>query len=51
MGAIQFFEAQIDDQLLTRAAYDSLLSRHGFTELGSVSLTPMHAVTHARKPR
>jgi SAM-dependent methyltransferase len=51
MGAIQFFEAQIDDQLLTRAAYDSLLSRHGFTELGSFSLTPMHAVTYARKPR
>jgi Rv2258c-like winged HTH domain len=51
MGAIQFFEAQIDDQLLTRAAYDHLLSRHGFTELGSFSLTPMHAVTHARKPR
>jgi ubiquinone/menaquinone biosynthesis C-methylase UbiE len=51
MGAIQFFEAQIDDQLLTRAAYDHLLSRHGFTEFGSFSLTPMHAVTHARKPR
>jgi hypothetical protein len=51
MGAIQFFEAQIDDQLLTRAAYDHLLSRHGVTELGSFSLTPMHAVTHARKPR
>jgi SAM-dependent methyltransferase len=51
MGAIQFFEAQIDDQLLTRAAYDHLLSRHGFTELGSFSLTPMHAVTHGRKPR
>jgi hypothetical protein len=51
MGAIQFFEAQIDDQLLTRAVYDHLLSRHGFTELGSFSLTPMHAVTHARKPR
>jgi hypothetical protein len=50
-GAIQFFEAQIDDQLLTRATYDHLLSRHGFTELGSFSLTPMHAVTHARKPR
>jgi len=51
MGAIQFFEAQIDDQLLPRAAYDDLLSRHGFAELGSFSLTPMHAVTHARKPR
>lgn len=51
MGAIQFFESQIDDQLLPRAAYDDLLSRHGFAELGSFSLTPMHAVTHARKPR
>jgi ubiquinone/menaquinone biosynthesis C-methylase UbiE len=40
MGAIQFFEAQIDDQLLPRAAYDTLLARHGFTELGNFSLTP-----------
>jgi hypothetical protein len=49
MGAIQFFEAQIDDQLLPRAYYD-LLARHGFTDPGSASLTPMHAITWARRP-
>jgi len=49
MTGIQYFEAQIDDQLLPRAAYDELLRRHGFTELGSFTLTPMHAVTHARR--
>ncbi|HWD45406.1 MAG TPA: class I SAM-dependent methyltransferase [Actinomycetota bacterium] len=50
MGAIQFFEAQIDDQLLPRAYYDTLLARHGFTDPGSVSLTPMHALTWGRRP-
>jgi ubiquinone/menaquinone biosynthesis C-methylase UbiE len=48
MSGIQFFEAQIDDQLLPRSAYDELLSRHGFREIGSVQLTPMHAVTYGR---
>ncbi|TFV89481.1 class I SAM-dependent methyltransferase [Blastococcus sp. CT_GayMR16] len=50
MTGIQFFEAQIDDQLLPRAAYDDLLSRHGFVDLGSVQLTPMHALTWGRRP-
>jgi SAM-dependent methyltransferase len=50
MSGIQFFEAQIDDQLLPRAAYDALLERHGFTDLGSVQLTPMHALTYGRRP-
>jgi len=50
MCGIQFFEAQIDDQLLPRKTYDELLIRHGFTDLGSVALTPMHAVTYARTP-
>lgn len=49
MSGIQFFEAQIDDQLLPRAAYDALLTRHGFTELGSAQLTPMHALTWGRR--
>ncbi|MBW3602100.1 MAG: methyltransferase domain-containing protein [Actinobacteria bacterium] len=48
MCGIQFFEAQIDDQLLPRAAYDDLLGRHGFTDLGAVTLTPVHAVTYGR---
>ncbi|HLS45035.1 MAG TPA: class I SAM-dependent methyltransferase [Ornithinicoccus sp.] len=49
MSGIQFFEAQIDDQLLPRSAYDELLQRHGFTELGSTSLTPVHALTWGRR--
>ncbi|MGH3679273.1 MAG: class I SAM-dependent methyltransferase [Natronosporangium sp.] len=48
MSGIQFFEAQIDDQLVPRRFYDELLTRHGFRELGSVSLTPMHALTFGR---
>jgi ubiquinone/menaquinone biosynthesis C-methylase UbiE len=48
MSAIQFFEAQIDDQLVPRSFYDELLRRHGFREIGSVSLTPMHALTYGR---
>lgn len=48
MSGIQFFEAQIDDQLLPRAAYDDLLARHGFTEIASANLTPMHALTWGR---
>lgn len=48
MSGIQFFEAQIDDQLLPRTAYDELLSRHGFSDLGSLQLTPMHALTYGR---
>jgi ubiquinone/menaquinone biosynthesis C-methylase UbiE len=50
MSGIQFFEAQIDDQLLPRAAYDDLLARHGFTDLGATQLTPMHALTWGRRP-
>jgi hypothetical protein len=50
MGAIQFFEAQIDDQLLPRAAYDDLLGRHGYGDLGTASITPMHAITWGRRP-
>jgi hypothetical protein len=37
-------------QLLPRAYYDGLLSRHGFTDPGSASITPMHAITWARRP-
>ena len=48
MSGIQFFEAQIDDQLLPRRAYDELLHRHGFANLGFASLTPMHAITWGR---
>ena len=48
MCGIQFFEAQIDDQLLPRTAYDELLTRHGFGEIGNFTLSPVHAVTYGR---
>jgi ubiquinone/menaquinone biosynthesis C-methylase UbiE len=51
MAGIQLFEAQIDDQLLPRSAYDELLRRHGFTELGNLGLSPVHAVTYGRAAR
>ncbi|NED95554.1 methyltransferase domain-containing protein [Phytoactinopolyspora alkaliphila] len=50
LQGIQFFEAQIDDQLLPRSAYDDLLTRHDFTEIGHLELTPVHAVTYGRRP-
>jgi ubiquinone/menaquinone biosynthesis C-methylase UbiE len=49
MSGVQFFEAQIDDQLLPRAAYDGLLARHGFTAIGHADLTPVHALTFGRR--
>ena len=49
MSGIQVFEAQIDDQLLPRRVYDQLLERHGFTDLGMATLTPVHALTWGRR--
>lgn len=48
MTGIQYWEAQIDDQLLPRHVYDDLLSRHGFRDIGSFQLNPTHAVTYGR---
>jgi len=49
MSGIQFFEALIDDQLLSVNYYLDLYDRHGFTEKGVVEVTPVHAITWARK--
>jgi ubiquinone/menaquinone biosynthesis C-methylase UbiE len=49
MSGIQFFEAQIDDQLQPVSTYLELLDRRGFSEIGSFSLTPVHAVTYGRR--
>jgi SAM-dependent methyltransferase len=49
MSGIQFFEAQIDDQLLPVATYLDLLRDHGYRNVGSFELTPVHAVTHGQK--
>ena len=48
MTGIQYWEAQIDDQLLPRHVYDDLLSRHGFGDIGSFGINPTHAVTYGR---
>ncbi len=49
MSGIQFFEAQIDDQLLPTQFYIDLLERHGFRDVGSLDLTPTHALTYGRR--
>lgn len=51
MAGIQFFEAQIDAQLLPRSAYDELLTKHEFTDLGNAELAPVHALTWGRRPQ
>jgi SAM-dependent methyltransferase len=50
MSGIQFFEAQIDDQLLPVTNYLDLLARHGFDDIDTITLTPMHALTFGRVP-
>lgn len=49
MSGIQFFEALIDDQLLSVNHYLDLYNRHGFTETGVVEITPVHTLTWASK--
>ena len=51
MTGIQFFEAQIDDQLLPTQAYIDLLGRHGFADVAAFDLAPVHAVTHGARPQ
>ncbi len=50
MCGIQFFEAMIDNQLVATESFVSLLGDHGFESVGCFNLTPVHAVTHGRKP-
>ena len=49
MSGIQFFEAMIDDQLLPTQAYVDLLNKHGYRDVGSFDMTPVHAVTYGQK--
>lgn len=48
MSGIQCYEALIDDQLLPVDAYLDLLDRHGFRDVDTVALSPIHAVTYGR---
>ncbi len=49
MCGIQFWEAQIDDQLMPTSDFEDLLGRHGFVDIDSFEMTPVHAVIHGRK--
>ena len=49
MSGIQYFEALIDDQLMPTQAFVDLLGRHGFQDVASFDINPVHAVTHGRK--
>ena len=51
MSGIQFFESQIDDQLMSTRAFVELLEGSGFQEVGSFDITPVHAVTYGRRAR
>jgi SAM-dependent methyltransferase len=50
MAGIQYFEAQIDDQLVPRARYDDVLARNGFVGLGNHTISPVHALTWGTRP-
>jgi SAM-dependent methyltransferase len=41
-------EAQIDDHLVPGSTYLELLQTHGFRNVGSFELSPVHAVTHGQ---
>ena len=49
MCGIQFFEALIDDQLMSTKAFVDLLHRHGFRDVGAFDINPVHAVTYGQK--
>ena len=50
MSGIQFWEAQIDDQLLPTQDYIDLLGDNGFSHIEAFDLTPVHVVVHGRRP-
>jgi len=49
MAGIQFFEAQIDDQLMPTSEFVDLLSRNGFKDVGSQDITPVHNLIYGTK--
>ena len=49
MSGIQFFEAQIDDQLMPTSDYVDLLNRHGFRDVGAHDITPVHNLIFGTK--
>ena len=49
LTGIQYYEAQIEDQLLPTAAFVKLLEQHGFRDVGSVDISPLHNLIFGRK--
>lgn len=49
MSGIQYFEAQIDDQLVSTETFVKLLQDHGFEGVDSFIISPVHNVIYAHK--
>ena len=49
MSGNQYFEAQIEDQLVSTETFVKLLEDHGFEGVGSFIITPVHNVIYGRK--
>ncbi len=49
LTGIQYFEAQIDDQLMPTAVFADLLDRHGFNDVAATDITPVHNLIYGRK--
>ena len=49
MSGIQYFEAQIDDQLVSTETFVKLLKNHGFQHVDSFIISPVHNVIFGRK--
>ncbi len=49
LTGIQYFEAQIDDQLVPTAVFVDLLDRHGFGDVTAFDITPVHNLIFGTK--
>ena len=46
MSGIQYFEAQIDDQLVSTETFVLMLKDYGFEEVDSFIISPVHNVIY-----
>ncbi len=49
MSGIQYFEAQIDDQLVSTETFVKLLEDQGFNGVDSFIISPVHNVIYGTK--
>lgn len=49
LTGIQYFEAQIDDQLVPTGVFVDLLDRHGFQGVTAFDVTPLHNLIYGQK--